>query len=136
MPENRVRTWIVGAAVSPTLTCVGRSATAWIKPISSSAQPRPTRPVVISRARERVDTGAMRGRRKTLVTRSAWTRGGQLGILHQVAGKHRAARAFRNQQLLAVGIRVADAVHALGVIVSTAFDQEGDALAARNALEG
>src|SRR6266852_4327443 len=115
---------MLGAAVSPTLTWAGRSTMFWTRPMSSRTVPRTT------------SAGATRGRRKTLVTWRGWTRGDQDGIFHQVAFEHGAARDFGDQQFLAARIRAADRVHALGVVIDTAFDQEGGALAAGNPLEG
>src|ERR1700687_5279914 len=125
MPENRVRTCTVGATVSTRLTCAGRSAAAWISPPTSSARPTTTNPRVTSPVRERILCGAIGGRSGTLVTRCARARGDQHWMFHQVAGEHRAAGAFGDQRLLAVRIGAAKSVHALGIVVGAALDQEG-----------
>src|SRR5216683_1951688 len=127
---------MLGAAVSPTLTWAGRSTMFWTRPMSSRTVPRTTSAGATNLVRELVGAGATRGRRKTLVTWRGWTRGDQDGIFHQVAFEHGAARDFGDQQFLAARIRAADRVHALGVVIDTAFDQEGGALAAGNPLEG
>src|SRR6266536_6157491 len=107
---------MVGTGVSPTLTCAGRSTAFWTRPMSSRTAPRTTSPGASNRLRERAFTAATRGRTKTLVTRGAWTRRNQHGILHQIACEHGAARDFRDQQLVTARIRAADGVHALGVV--------------------
>src|SRR3982074_2857281 len=103
--------------------------------MSSSTAPRTISPGASSRVPERTLGGASRGCSETLVTRRVWSRGDQHGMFHQVACEHGAARGFGDQQLLAVSIRAPNAIHALGIIVDTAFDQECGALADWNAPE-